>query len=68
VAARKFAHLTWEGVKKIGVALNRAKYFITCKGGIPEKKEYTSERIKQFIINSSKTKFQSLNPLQHRLF
>lgn len=68
VAARKFAHLTLEGLKKIGVALNRAKYFITCKNGVAEKKEYTSERIKQFIISSSKTKFQALHPLQHRLF
>lgn len=68
IAARKFAKLTWEGLKKIGVAINRAKYFITCNNSSLDKKEYTAERIRQFIIHSSKTKYQALQPLQQRLF
>ncbi len=68
VAARKFANLNWEGLKKIGIAINRAKYFIFCKNVSLEKKEHTAERIRQFIISSSRTKYQTLQPLQQRLF
>lgn len=68
VAARKFASLTWEGLKKIGVAINRAKYFISCSNPALEKKEHTAEKIRQFILHTSKTKYQALQPLQQRLF
>lgn len=68
IAARKFAGLTWDGLKKLGIAINRAKYFISCKNAPLEKKEYTSEKIRQFILNSSKTKYQSLQTSQYRLF
>jgi len=68
VAARKFASLTLEGLKKIGVAINRAKYFISCKNLTLEKKEYTAEKIRQFILSSTRTKYQALQPLQQRLF
>ena len=68
IAARKFASLTWEGLKKIGVAINRAKYFISCKNSPLEKKEHTAERIRQFILQTSKTKYQAIQPLQQRLF
>lgn len=68
VAARKFASLTWEGLKKIGVAINRAKYFIICKNAPLEPKEHTAEKIRQFIVSTSKTKYQALQPIQQRLF
>jgi putative DNA modification/repair radical SAM protein len=68
IAARKFASLTWEGLKKIGIAINRAKYFISCKSSPLEKKEHSAERIRQFIISSSNTKYQAIQPLQYRLF
>lgn len=32
VAARRLAPLTYDGLKKIGVVLKRAQYFITCQG------------------------------------
>lgn len=32
IKARRFAPLTFETLKKIGVALKRARYFITCQG------------------------------------
>ena len=32
VAARKMAYLDFDALKKIGVVLKRAQYFITCKG------------------------------------
>lgn len=32
MAARRFGNLTFEDLKKIGVVLKRALYFITCSG------------------------------------
>ena len=32
VAARRFGNLTFEDLKKVGVVLKRALYFITCNG------------------------------------
>ncbi len=32
VAARRSASLDFDGLKKLGVTLKRAKYFITCRG------------------------------------
>ncbi|MBC7389205.1 MAG: putative DNA modification/repair radical SAM protein [Opitutaceae bacterium] len=68
VAGRKFAHFDWEGLKKIGIAVNRAKYFITCKSRIIELKDQSAETLKQHILNLSKTKYQAMQPTQYRLF
>jgi predicted DNA-binding helix-hairpin-helix protein len=57
VAARKFGGLNWEQLKKLGVALNRAKYFITCKSNEFERRDLTGSRIKQFILAESKSKY-----------
>jgi predicted DNA-binding helix-hairpin-helix protein len=57
VSARKFAQLNWEQLKKIGVAINRAKYFIICKSTDFEKRDLTGTKIKQFIISESKSKY-----------
>ena len=32
IRARKMAHLDFDGLKKLGIVLKRAQYFITCKG------------------------------------
>ena len=68
VAGRKFAHFDWDGLKKIGIAVNRAKYFITCKSRIIELKERSPEVLKQQILNVATTKFKALQPTQYRLF
>ncbi|SKC47612.1 putative DNA modification/repair radical SAM protein [Maledivibacter halophilus] len=50
IAARRFSFLSYDDLKKMGVVLKRAKYFITCKGkyhGIRNMNEYT---VKQEII------------------
>lgn len=49
LSARKSAFLNFESLKKIGVILKRAKYFITCNGVMYEKikleKEYIQEKL-----------------------
>ncbi|WP_207420984.1 putative DNA modification/repair radical SAM protein [Desertivirga brevis] len=63
VEARKFQRLNWEHLKKIGVALNRARYFITCNSSQFERKTYSESQIKQFILASSQSKYlKSVTP------
>ncbi|WP_207534261.1 putative DNA modification/repair radical SAM protein [Desertivirga arenae] len=63
VEARRFQRLNWEHLKKIGVALNRARYFITCNSSQFERKNYSESQIKQFILASSQSKhLKSITP------
>jgi len=57
VSARKFRKLNWDNVKALGVAINRAKYFITCNSSIFEKKDLAGTAIKQFILAESQSKY-----------
>ena len=68
VSARKHAHLNWEQVKKLGVAVNRAQYFITCKSKEFERRDLTGTKIKQFILAESKSKYLKNSHTQLNLF
>ena len=68
VAARRFQRLNWEHLKSIGIAINRAKYFITCNSQQFIKKEYGQEQIKQFILSSGQSKFLKNGSSQLSLF
>lgn len=57
IAGRKFGKLTWEHLKQMGVAVNRAKYFVTCGGVMETIKDLTESKIKQLIIASGNSKF-----------
>ncbi|MDB5261663.1 MAG: radical protein [Adhaeribacter sp.] len=50
VAARRFTHLTFDHLHKIGVVLKRAKYFITCRGQSLVQKDFSEEVIRRKII------------------
>ncbi len=66
--ARKYRKLNWEHLKKIGVALNRAKYFITCGSPEWEKRDLSSERVKGLILQNSVSKFRKDYGTQLSLF
>ncbi len=68
VSARRHAHLNWEKVKKLGVAINRAQYFITCKSKDFERRDLTGTKIKQFILAESKSKYLKNSITQLNLF
>lgn len=51
VMARRFARLNLENIKKLGVTMKRARYFITCGGVSAEKKEANPRLIKLAIEN-----------------
>lgn len=62
--ARKYRKLNWDHLKRIGVALNRAKYFITCDSADWEKRDLTSEKVKGLILENSVSKFRNDHGIQ----
>lgn len=68
VSARQFGKLNWDQLKKIGVALNRAKYFITCNSPKFERRDLTGTAIKQYILSQSQSKYLKDSVTQLNLF
>lgn len=68
VAARKFNRLNWEHLKKFGLALNRAKYFMVCKDNEYDHRDHEAWRIRQFILSETNSKYQSGFSPQLKLF
>ena len=56
-AARRFRKLNWEHLKKMGIAVNRAKYFITCSSQVFEKKDLTEMQIRNKILSIANSKY-----------
>ncbi len=68
LSARRFRKLNWDHLKKIGVALNRAKYFIVCDSRNWERRDLDADRIKGLILQNSTGKFRSQYSQQLSLF
>jgi predicted DNA-binding helix-hairpin-helix protein len=66
--ARKFRHLNWEHLKRLGVALNRAKYFLICNSNDFERRDLEPDKIKGLILQNSKSKFRQATSNQLNLF
>ena len=66
--ARQFRKLDWEHLKRMGVALNRAKYFMVCGSRHWERKDLLPETIKGLILRNSQGKFRNKYSGQLRLF
>lgn len=67
--ARKIAPLDFIGLKKIGVVLKRAQYFILCKGKTMEGLKVTHHNVMQALISERiSTSIPSLAPQQLALF
>ncbi|WP_338377443.1 putative DNA modification/repair radical SAM protein [uncultured Flavobacterium sp.] len=58
VHARRFQNLTIEHLKKIGVAVNRAKYFITVSNENTYLKFLNAVNLKEIILSDTKSKFE----------
>lgn len=61
-SARKFGRVTWEHLKKFGIAMNRTKYFILTDH-LFEKKDWQTWQIKQFIYRRA---IANTNQIFHR--
>lgn len=68
VAARTFGSLDLHALKKIGVAINRAKYFIICRGYRHSFCEKQPERLKHILLGKSQSKFRKDLTYQPTLF
>lgn len=68
ISARRFRKLNWEHLKNIGVALNRAKYFIVCDSSHWERRDMDADKIKGRILQNSVGKFRKEYSSQLSLF
>lgn len=68
VDARRFRRLNMEHLKKIGVVLKRAKYFISCRELAMSSFSMEPERLKLQIISESKNKRRKPGDTQLDLF
>lgn len=68
ISARRFRKLNWGHLKKIGIALNRAKYFIICDSNQWENHELEPQKIKGMILKNSVGKFRKNYSSQLQLF
>ncbi len=67
ISARKFGALAAEQLKKLGVAFNRARYFIICKNDYILK-DFLPSQIKQLVLNESQSKYLKTASSQFSLF
>ncbi|MCG9792101.1 putative DNA modification/repair radical SAM protein [Flavobacterium algicola] len=65
VQARRFQNLTLEHIKKMGVATNRAKFFIKVASENKSLQFLDAVNLKELIINETKSKFE--NPFSNQL-
>lgn len=68
IGARRFRRLNWDHLRKIGVALNRAKYFIVCDSKNWERRDLEADKIKGMILQTSQGKFRKNYSSQLSLF
>lgn len=68
INARKFQKLSFNHLKKIGVALNKAKYFMICNGNEYSHKDLQAIQIKGLILKDSQGKFRNNYSTQLSLF
>lgn len=65
--ARKFARLNTDHLKKMGIALNKAKYFIITND-VKYRKDYQPAQLKDFILNAGSSKYQPNFSSQLKIF
>ena len=68
IAARRFQHLNEEHLKKIGISMNKAKYFIDCKSLNNSYKYLFNSNLKDIIVGKISSKFQEHYNQQLSLF
>ncbi len=68
VSSRRFQVLNIDNLKKLGAAINRAKYFIDFSYGNPFLKHLTDLNLRKLIIGGSQSKFQNQFSQQLTLF
>ena len=68
VKARKFNQLTLYHLKKMGAAVNRAKYFIATTGKNEHLAHLTRDNFRQYVLAQTQTKYKDQRNGQLALF
>ncbi len=68
IHARRFRNLNWDHLQRMGVALNRAKYFIVCASTEFERRDLTGDQLKSLILQHTNSKYQKMLSGQMNLF
>lgn len=68
IKARKYHHLTLEHLKKMGGAINRAKYFLAMTGKNEHLANLTRDNFRQYVLAQTQTKFKDARHGQLPLF
>ena len=66
--ARKYRRLDWEHLKAMGIALNRAQFFITCHSRLFFNKDLNPLDLKTLILHNSSSKYKNQFSNQLTLF
>jgi predicted DNA-binding helix-hairpin-helix protein len=66
-AARKYANLSAENLKKLGIAYNRAKHFIVCRGAFTHQ-DVEQYKLRQIILKEMRSKYKPNFSTQMTLF
>lgn len=67
ISARKFCKLGWDHLRKLGVAVNRARFFVIAHMDF-ERKDWQSHQIRHLILAGGDSKYQSNFSAQLKLF
>ena len=68
IKARKYNQLTLEHLKKMGAAVNRAKFFIATTGKNEHLAHLTRDNFRQYVLAQTQTKFKDQRSGQLSLF
>ncbi|MFV0156934.1 putative DNA modification/repair radical SAM protein [Empedobacter falsenii] len=68
ITARRFGKIYTYQLKKLGIAYNRAKFFMTCADDQYQQKDLLGSQIKHRILSTSKSKYLKNQPNQLNLF
>ena len=68
IQARRFRKLNWEHLQRMGIAMNRAKYFLVCASQDFERRDLTGPQLKSIILQNTKSKYQNIISPQIDLF
>lgn len=68
ITARRFGKIYAYQLKKLGIAYNRAKFFMTCADDQYQQKDLLGSQIKHRILSTSKSKYLKNQPNQLNLF
>lgn len=68
IQARRHRKLNWEHLRAMGVALNRARYFLICDSNRWDHSDRDPSRLKEIILEDSRSKYQITHSNQLSLF